>query len=146
MEGRVRSFFDRVRKRLEREISSIFTKPKREPMPLDNPTDRKIAQVIFDNGDPMLPSEIRPELKRMDVDISENAIYRRLWKMSDEGIVEHFRGEGFEVVLGRRYFPFVPLAVALLAYGASIFLQSPALGVIACLFFASLFFYWKYEF
>lgn len=123
----------------------IPTEPKKAPLPFDNPTDRKIAQIIFDCGDPMLPSGIRGQLKRMGTDISENAIYQRLWKMEEKGIVEHYRGEGFEIKLGRRYFPLVPLVVSLLTHAVGIAMWKVPLMVAGTAFFFSLVFYWLYE-
>ena len=93
----------------------------------------------------MLPREIRPKLEERGVEISENAIYRRLWEMEDSGIVEHFRREGFEVKLGRRYFPFIPSAATAVVWALGILWWNPILLGISALFGGSLLLYWKLE-
>ncbi|KXA94862.1 hypothetical protein AKJ36_02080 [candidate division MSBL1 archaeon SCGC-AAA259I07] len=107
-------------------------KLRERPMGPMTPTDYEIIECLLGREGYVLPKEIEE-----NTEVSQSAAYRRLRKMKGEGIVSHKRGEGFKLVLRKRYFPFHLLAIGLLCFVLGIaFFQNVLLalgGVVFCI-------------
>lgn len=116
-------------------------KLRERPIGPMTPTDYEIIQYLLGKESYVLPKEIED-----CTEVSQSTAYRRLKKLSERGMVDHKRGAGFKLSLGRRYFPFHLLAIGLLGFVIGItFFQSILLAFFGVIFCLGVFLDWYLE-